>query len=124
MRARGANYREEFGKLGSNYNYTMVEMLVVIKAYDVYKTDLKSRKPSEEVGWLDEFYDIPDALFYKPMQTVYISNLREKAPDLWETRGDGMIRLSAEGLSFLENNTDLVESASEIVGAVTQMRRV
>lgn len=123
MRAIGTNYKEAFGKIESNYGYTIEEMLVVIKAFEVYRADSSSGKSSAEVGWLDEFYDVPGVPFQKTMLTVYPRKLQEIAPELWEEGINGKIRLSAEGLSFLEKEAELVESASQIVRAVTQIRR-
>ena len=120
MRSRSADFQDAFKQLACNHGYTIQEMLVLIKAYELYN----SGKSQDDFGWLDASYDIAPAIFHTTMQTVSIADLRNKMPDFWESNDkDGRLRLSENGRSYVEENPDLIKAAQSILSGVSHVRR-
>lgn len=124
MKARNAAFLEEFEGMPNNYGYTKEEMLIVIKAYDVFTADKRDGKPQQECGWLDAAYDIGPGVFRTTLQTIATKCLSSKMSVFWEDNAEtGKIRLSEEGLAFVEQNIELVKSAEPLLGGVSHVRR-
>lgn len=124
MKARNAAFLEEFKRMPSKYGYTQEEILIVIKAYDVFDADKRDGKPQQECGWLDATYDIGPGVFRTPLQTIATRCLSSKMSVFWEENSEtGKIRLSEEGLAFVEQNIELVKSAEPLLGGVSHVRR-
>ena len=124
MRPRSAEFEDAFKELQCNYGYTKQEMLVLIKAYEAYNSDISSGKLERESGWLDAFYDIAPGIFHSPLLTVAIVDLRDKVSEFWDVNeSDGRLRLSKIGRLYIEENPNLILSAKRILGGVSHVRR-
>ena len=125
MKARNAAFLEEFKKMPNKYGYTKEEMLIVIKAFDVFNADKKEGKPQQECGWLDAAYDIAPGVFHTPLPTIDTKKcLSSKMSMFWEENAEtGKIRLSEEGLAFVEKDIELIKSAEPLLGGVCHVRR-
>jgi hypothetical protein len=64
MRSRSADFEGAVKELQYSYGYTKQEMLVLIKAYETYRSDISSGKLERESGWLEASYDIAPAIFH------------------------------------------------------------
>lgn len=124
MRSRSADFEDAFEQLKCNHGYTKQEMLVLIKAYELYNSDVSSGKSKKESGWLDPSYDIAPAIFHSSLQTIAIIDLYNKMSDFWEANdNNSRLRLSQIGRSYLEENPGLISSARCILGGVSHVRR-
>ena len=124
MRSRSAAFEDAFKRLQDNHGYTKHEMLVLVKAYESYNSDMALGKSSDDSGWLDVSYDIAPGIFHASMQKVVITDLRDKAPGFWESNDkDGRLRLSKNGRLYIEEHSDLVVSAKSILAGVSHVRR-
>lgn len=120
MRSRSADFQGAFNQLVCNHGYTIQEMLVLIKAYELYN----SGKSQDDFGWLDASYDIAPGIFHSPLLTIAITDLRDKKPEFWESNDkDGRLRLSEVGRTYIEENPNLVETSKSILGGVSHVRR-
>ena len=120
MRSRSADFQDAFKQLVCNHGYTIQEMLVLIKAYELYN----SGKSHDDFGWLDAFYDIAPGIFHSPLLTIAITDLRDKKPEFWESNDkDGRLRLSEVGRTYIEENANLLKSAKGLLGGVSHVRR-
>lgn len=124
MRSRSADFEGAVKELQYSYGYTKQEMLVLIKAYETYKSDISSGKLERESGWLEASYDIAPAIFHSSLQTIAIIDLYNKMSDFWEADdNNSRLRLSQIGRSYLEENPELISSAERILGGVSHVRR-
>ena len=123
MRSRSAEFEDVFEQLQCNHGYTKQEMLVLVKAYELYNSDVSSGKSLDDSGWLDASYDIAPGVFHTSLPKVAIADLRNKMPDFWESNKDGRLRLSKNGRLYIEEHPDLVESAKGILAGVSHVRR-
>ena len=124
MRSRSVEFEDAFKELQCNHGYTKQEMLVLIKAYELYNSDISSGKSQDDSGWLDAFYDIAPGIFHTPLLTIAITDLRDKKPEFWESNDkDGRLRLSEDGRSYVEENPDLIKAAQSILSGVSHVRR-
>ena len=124
MRSRSAAFEDAFKGLQDNHGYTKQEMLVLVKAYELYNSDMTLGRTQDDSGWLDASYDIAPGIFHVVMQTVSIIDLRNKMPEFWESNDkDGRLRLSKNGRLYIEEHPDLVVSAKSILAGVSHVRR-
>ena len=124
MRSRSADFQDAFEQLQCNFGYAKHEILVLVKAYELYNSDVASGKSQHDSGWLDASYDIAPAIFHARMQTIAIADLRNAKPEFWEANdNDGRLRLSEIGRAYIEENPILLKSAKSILGGVSHVRR-
>jgi hypothetical protein len=124
MRSRSADFQDVFKQLACNHGYTKQEMLVLIKAYELYNSDVSSGKSKKDSGWVDPSYDIAPAIFHSSLQTIVIVDLRNKMPEFWESNdNDCRLRLSEIGRAYVEENANLLKSAKGLLGGVSHVRR-
>ena len=124
MRSRCAEFEDAFVQLLCNHGYTKEEMLVLVKAYELYNSDVSSGKSQDDSGWLDTYYDIVSGIFHTSTRTIAITDLRNKMPDFLEINcKDGRMRLSGIGRSYIEENPGLIKAAKSILGGVSHVRR-
>lgn len=120
MRSRSADFQDAFKQLACDHGYTIQEILVLIKAYELYN----SGKSQDDFGWLDASYDIAPGIFHSPLLTIAITDLRDKKPEFWESNDkDGRLRLSENGRSYVEDNPGLIKAAQSILSGVSHVRR-
>ena len=124
MRSRSADFQDAFEQLQCNHGYTKQEMLVLIKAYESYNSDLTLGKSQDDSGWLDAYYDIAPAIFHTPMQSVVIKDVRNKMPTHWEENAEtGRMRLTKCGIAYVAENPELVRLAKPLLAGVNHVRR-
>jgi hypothetical protein len=124
MRSRSADFQDVFKQLACNHGYTKQEMLVLIKAYELYNSDVSLGKLKKDSGWVDPSYDIAPGIFHSPLLTIAITDLRDKKPEFWEYNDkDGRLRLSEVGRTYIEENVNLLKSAKGLLGGVSHVRR-
>ena len=124
MRSRSAAFEDAFKGLQDNHGYTKQEMLVLVKAYELYNSDMALGKKTDDSGWLDASYDLAPGVFHTSLQEIAITDLRNKRPDFWESNDkDGRLRLSKNGRLYIEEHPDLVASAKGILAGVSHVRR-
>jgi len=123
MRSRSADFLNAFKQLKCNHGYTKQEMLVLIKAYESYNSDVSSGKSQDDSGWLDAFYDIAPGIFHSPVQSIVIEDMRNKMPTYWEKNDEtGRIRLAKDGIAYVAENPELVKSAQPLLAGVNHVR--
>ena len=124
MRSRSADFQDAFEQLQCNHGYTKEEMLVLVKAYEVYNSDVSSGISEEDSGWVDASYDIAPAIFHTPMQRVVIKDMSNKMSTYWEENAEtGKMRLAKDGIAYVAENPELVKSAQPLLAGVSHVRR-
>lgn len=121
-RARNADYCDAYKALLNNHGYTREQMLIVLKAYERYLEDAENGKKEDVCGLVAEFYDIGSGVFHTPVITIRPVDIVGINPEFWDCV-NGKIKLSVEGREFIRSSTGLFESAKNILGGVTQLRR-
>ena len=124
MKTRNADFLDAFETMHDTCGYTKYELLVVVKAYDVFLADKNAGKSRQDCGWLDSDYDIASGVFHEPLRMIFVANLYQKMTEHWEQDNvTGRFRLSEDGLEFIADNPKLIKSAKQLLGGVNHIRR-